>query len=264
LDNIQVQLVKDVHAMIGADHKRQVRPLRSYRRVLADVTLHLLVYLSTNCYSSIASGVGRPEQHPSSSDYFCGPRCVKFILDYFHPPAADEDLYSLVRDIQGIEARTVNAGTSLKQLELALIERGIFTAAVSISSESMKSINWKYPILVHTESTNPQTTSLGHFIVWLPGNDSNPAQLWNGLNGLHPFDHESLDSVMTQAAILTSPQPIGSEELEELLASPNGDIKPLAAVIAVLSVTFFSISGAVHLSMRRSRLPVVECKDDMR
>gem|GEM_PF-5637415 len=144
-----------------------------------------------------------PESN-AGGDFVCGPRCVRFLLDYFSRPK--ETLTELVQDMQWPE---IEAGSSLAEIESALNARKIYTTAMKLSSDAV--LAWEHPVIVHLEKGVDD--SLGHFVVWLPGSDERVCNVWNGVTGVQTGQWKQLRTKMSGYVLLTSPNAIAENAL---------------------------------------------------
>ncbi len=94
----------------------------------------------------------RPSQN---GDMICGPRCVKYILDFYD---RDSDLISIIQEMQG---GSLESGTSLAFIERSLADRGLYVCALQVSSDAV--LSFPYPVVVHLAATEQEP--LGHFAV---------------------------------------------------------------------------------------------------
>ena len=142
-----------------------------------------------------ASSSASPTSDLQSVDVACGPRCVKYTLDYYG--ADDVSVVELMRELQG---PFIESGTSLAGIEAAIRRRGLGATAVQVDPGIP--LDWDYPVILHLRS-GEQTG--GHFVVWLPVSRSNNAVVWNGLLGLDETEWSRLSLEMSGAALLTAP-----------------------------------------------------------
>ena len=124
-----------------------------YRAMVASVGMVIL---------SASSAQGQSNREQSFDQAICGPRCVKYVLDFYKPENGD-DLVGLIRELQW---PNMERGTSLADIGRALEKRGISTRAVRVPRGVF--IDWRFPVIVHCQ---PNSSKIGHFVVALPADD---------------------------------------------------------------------------------------------
>lgn len=163
----------------------------------------------------------------------CGPRCVKYLLDYYGR-GSDCDLTTLIQELQWPH---FERGASLSDVAQALSSRGVYTLA--IDSNHAAYITWEFPAIIHLNGE-----SLGHFVVLLPSRDDNWVQIWSGLEGLQTVATHAIQGKATGAILLTSTSPIGNDVVERMsiwLLPPSSDYLIFAAnvLLAVIATIIF-------------------------
>ena len=106
-------------------------------------------------------------------DIICGPRCLKFLLEYYQKDKKVE-LIDLVKEVQW---PAIESGASLKALKQSLESRGIYTRIVKASFDSEFQKN--FPVIVHLSRQG----ELGHYIIQLPQSVEGRQVFWVGLDG---------------------------------------------------------------------------------
>jgi hypothetical protein len=146
------------------------------------------------CFLAIPNLMGQASG--PSSDMICGPRCLDYLLYWYD---MEEDLSDLMWELQN---GRFEEPVSLRHLSDALSKRGIYSRAVEIQTGA--TLTWSYPVIVHM--THPQT--YGHFIVWIPPNESHGALYWLGLSGFTAKLSEESQNRLSGIVLLTAPSPI--------------------------------------------------------
>lgn len=136
-----------------------------------------------------------------TSDYYCGPRCVDYVLKFF-AKNSEHSLYDLVNSMHDSGN---DSGSPLTFVEHELNQRGVYTQGVKIDPLELSQIAWKYPIILHLK-TSSAGSGTGHYVVWLPNSSFEHADIWDGLNGIVNTDYSSLSSRMSGMALITSTQ----------------------------------------------------------
>lgn len=178
----------------------------AFRLATAFVGRRLTMGVSVVIWFVVCLGIGtnsdatEPAVSPRSrGDVVCGPRCVQYVLQHY---GIESDLIDLVKETQS----DFEAGASLANLNDALRRRGVFTAALKLSPNSV--LQWPHPVLMHLSS---ETEGMGHFVVWLPTQDGSESQVWNGLSGTQTGPESVLAKKRSGYVLLTAtaeiPQP---------------------------------------------------------
>jgi ABC-type bacteriocin/lantibiotic exporter with double-glycine peptidase domain len=102
----------------------------------------------------------------------------------------------------------LEAGTSLDDINQALLKRGIYTKVWQLGRD--ESLRWSHPVVVHL--TEPGNTD-GHFAVWLPASSSTRQHIWMGITGIVEFSSDSFLKQRSAVVLLTSRTKIGEENL---------------------------------------------------
>lgn len=167
----------------------------------------------------------------------CGPHCVKAALEWYG--VETPDVLALSDDIQGLG----KDGSTLADIEAALLRRGVYTAAVRLPSNSASRINWPYPTILHLRP--PRTGEPGHFVVRLPGRDA--GAVFFDMAGVQLSWDEFL-ARQSGAVLLSSPRAIHSAEIAKVTeydeAAPSWRIAITAAFVCVFA--FFAILKSVR------------------
>lgn len=142
--------------------------------------------------------ISHDQENSNIGDQICGPKCVRYLLDYYEKP---EDVVSLIREMQWPDIRH---GTSLKDLADALEKRGIFTSALQVSPYSR--IVHSEPVIVHLKPKSEG--ELGHFVVWLPSSSGRTVRYWNTDGKISEVNERKWRENGVDAVLLTSPKPI--------------------------------------------------------
>jgi hypothetical protein len=143
--------------------------------------------------------IEEPENKKNVGDTICGPKCVRFLLDYYGKE--QEDIIRLVREIQYPE---LLEGATLSKVAEALEKREIYTFAMKIKP-SVRLV-WNYPVIVHLSSHSEE--QIGHYVVWLPDSRDNDLRIWNGDQGIQNHQERIWSQERSGAVLLTSPEPI--------------------------------------------------------
>ena len=144
-----------------------------------------------------------PEDLRNPNGLVCGPRVVQYILKH---NGQDVELIELIREMQWPK---MTQGSSFVEIEDALQQRGIHTAAIQFPLKNTALV-WTEPVIVHFQ---PETDeSLGHFVVWLPKSTRNTSFFWDGLNGVQTLERKQFIKKMSGAVILTSPDDINDPQ----------------------------------------------------
>jgi ABC-type bacteriocin/lantibiotic exporter with double-glycine peptidase domain len=162
----------------------------------------------TNCFTVFKGEDSREYSRSKSiesvkptSDVICGPRCVKYILDYYKYDSVE--ISELAREMQWPE---IEKGASLNSLTDSLEKRGVFTFALSISNSAK--LIWPDPVIVHYGSQ--ARDNIGHYVVWLPESSESEIVIWNGNEGIQYLSQSDWMQSRSGAILLTSSQPINN------------------------------------------------------
>lgn len=169
----------------------------------------------------------------SPGDFYCGPRCVRFLLEWYG--LSSPELSEVIREMQPSH---VEAGTSLADVGSALQRRGVHTRAIDVPGDSV--LAWDSPVVVHLKPE--EAGQLGHFAVWLPSSTEQTSDLWVGINGVVSGPTDVLRQSMTDVALLTSPTEIVDDAIATRSATSASSI-----MIFFADVLFFSILCVVIL-----------------
>lgn len=185
-----------------------IRGIQLYFRVV--LTILLIVYVGCIHGSHNAYGMQPAEmttkERERNTDFLCGPRCVRFLLDFYgHSP--DVDLLQLVREMQW---PAMENGSSLVDIKAKLEDNGVYTQSAFIDDPaSINEFSWRYPVVVHMKG-DEGIGSLGHFSVLLPSSDKTTARVWCGLSGIQTCSWRHLAQKLSGYVLLTAPQSIDS------------------------------------------------------
>ncbi len=133
---------------------------------------------------------GEPAQTTRAVDTLCGPRCVKFILEYMGNEVPS--LHSLIREIQGGDPMQP---ANIKSLQDALRKRGLNWSAVKCDREGLMHLD--VPVIVHTPEGN------GHFLVLLRTRGE-VVELWDGASGTSVEKSDVFRERLTGYALIPS------------------------------------------------------------
>jgi hypothetical protein len=131
-----------------------------------------------------------------SLDVVCGPRCVRYVLDWYHVPSGS--LFDLISELQGNQ---VESGSSMADIRSALEDRGVATAA--IHWKPGVPIQSRNPVIVHFPPGRDSKSRSGHFVVWLPHSGRGRVRFWNGLNGTETINDNEFYAKMSGPILLT-------------------------------------------------------------
>ncbi len=135
----------------------------------------------------------------------CGPKCVAYILDFYHRPWSN-DVLELARAMQWPES---NSGVSLGEVAQTLREHGIYCKKLELSDTAQ--LVWKYPVIVHWRPRGFHSTSerpVGHFVVWLPESKDDAVRYYDGAFGVREINRPGWHRRRSGVVLLTSPVPI--------------------------------------------------------
>lgn len=206
--------------------------------------LRLILAMAIVCIADGVRATGELAEHEQSLDrVICGPRCVKYVLD-FYGKGNNEELADLVRELQWPD---FNRGASLRDLGEALNRRGIYTMAVTGNRGFC--VEWEHPVIVHF---GEDSSNLGHFVVLLPSEDDKRARVWSGLAGISDVPKKEIVEKSMGAILLTADHPINNEVVSNLapwLSRSSADSwMCVANILAALLVTI------LFVAYRRTRL----------
>ncbi len=115
---------------------------------------------------------------PYRSDVICGPRCVRFILEYYGLSGQPHcTLFDLIREMQW---PAVDDGCSLDDISSALRSRHISNTPKRIPPHHP--IRGSAPVVVHLQQPH---MDIGHFAIWLPSSSATTVNLWSYPDGVY-------------------------------------------------------------------------------
>ena len=189
-----------------------------------------LLLISGAC--PVFGGEGEDSRQSQNVDFVCGPRCVRFILQYYGYQSP-----SVTKLAEQLQLPIVEDGSSLGQIASMLSGRGVQVKAVRFDVGNP--IKWIHPVILHLDG---EAQEFGHFLVWLPSASESKVTVWDGLRGVRTEDPGKFSSRLSGVALLTAPS---DESIEEILRSESRYTWTLAAS-SMLSVT------AILYATRRS------------
>jgi ABC-type bacteriocin/lantibiotic exporter with double-glycine peptidase domain len=174
------------------------------KRIIVIFSLLLIICFTSTFHGEetekgISEHIEEPESKKNIGDTICGPKCVRFLLDYYGKE--QEYIIRLVREIQYPE---LFEGATLSKVAEALEKRGIYTFAMKIKPSAR--LVWKYPVIVHLYPRSEE--QIGHYVVWLPDSQDNNVRIWNGDQGIQNHQERIWSQERSGAVLLTSPEPI--------------------------------------------------------
>ncbi len=167
-------------------------------RIVHFATLRVSILACVACLFPLTANV-RPAVASPARDTICGPRCVRFLLEYFDADdQPNSQLLDLVREMQW---PNIGNGCSLDDIRVALERRSI---AVSLQKvDCSQPLRMQSPAVVHLRA---DTEPIGHFAVWLPSSSATSVDLWTFPNGLTRLTGEEFAKVRHEL-ILATPAP---------------------------------------------------------
>lgn len=153
-------------------------------------------------YLGASKGLGAEALDLSASELVCGPRCVRFLLEYYGK-GKDTELVELIRETQWPD---LERGASLAALSKSLEGRGIYTHALRLPAEA--GLRWPFPVILHLQGVTPGDSAGGHYVVWLPESSPSRTLVISGLDQLHEGPFSRLSQRMSGYVLLTSNRPI--------------------------------------------------------
>lgn len=190
----------------------------------------------------------------SGSDMICGPRCVSYILDYYHKDQIQ--LVDLVREMQWPD---IEKGATIKSIETSLNSRDVYTKAVKIDPSSR--LQWPFPVIVHLE----EPPEMGHYVVWLPTSTADQEIIWAGLTGLLQGSAAAISEKRSGAVILTSPKPIS--DISHAARHRNDTIVTVikgALALVVVSISTSLVFLTIHRYLRTRKQVGIIAKVNLR
>lgn len=172
---------------------------------------HLIVTVVCLTLSSADATVTAKEARNAESerDTLCGPRCVRFLLEYYGLEAngSNNDLATLVKELQW---PVLEKGSTLSGLQQSLAARGIETRAETVMPD--QPLRSRTPVIVHL--TTPKD-ELGHFVVWLPSSSRATVDYWSYPAGLLRMNAETFNNRRSNIVLpVTSPAALQSDNTD--------------------------------------------------
>ena len=135
---------------------------------------------------------GDREEHQQSADVYCGPRCVRHLLQHFRQP--DCGILELAD-----EMNMHDAGVSLGDIKASLERRGLKTATFSVPEGEM--IESYSPVIMHLNSKDHKS-QLGHFCILMPTSTPTRCDIWVGLEGVQTGSPVDARKLMSGSALV--------------------------------------------------------------
>lgn len=182
----------------------------------------------------------------STSDFICGPRCVKFILSQYSR-GEDLELLDLVKKLQWPE---LERGCTLNDIEELLKSEGIYCKSVYAKPHDLLTLRWNYPVILHLVDAGQD--NVGHFVVLLPNADASQRsiKIWNGLNGYQKGEANQLKDQLSGYALITSPKPLRRSDL--VIYAPADTLLSQREITALFGVVSGGLAFLLYL---RGRCP---------
>jgi ABC-type bacteriocin/lantibiotic exporter with double-glycine peptidase domain len=176
-----------------------------------------------------------------SGDNVCGPRCVKFLLQWYHKQ--DVPLIDLVREMQW---PNIERGSSLEDIAHAINSRGISTLGCKV--QDLEALNWEFPVVLYLDSATG--APLGHFVVMLPKDDSQPQQVFCALGSWAPkkIDISWLTNHYSGNLLLTANNSIDDSVLDTFHSKRDANFAIFAVCFACVAI----FVGTIEWLRRRS------------
>lgn len=163
----------------------------------------------------------------SSSDQYCGPYCVQYLLK--SQLNLSVDVVDLIKETQW---PSLEVGADLQRLQESLNRRGIHTQALQIGPGD--DLVWQAPVLVHLNRPVESTSSDEHFVVWLPSSTAQQVDIWDGGNGLRAMTPSAFRSLRSGYVLLTSMDQIADSRSSVIRRSPYISISAVVTVVLVI------------------------------
>lgn len=187
-------------------------------------------------FASLGSSPAPPQNKtlpPEASNFICGPRCVKRVLEHY---GQHVELIDLVRELQGV---AVDRPASLAVMKAALEQHGIHVVGIQLRPSDLRWLCWQGPTIAHLAGSGSEG---GHFCVVFPAHrDGSSLCVWDGLDGtsMRPIDEFAAEA--SGVILLTSRLPI--PEQPECL-DRGGWIFPLGATVVIVPAIVFLLVRA--------------------
>ena len=195
---------------------------------------------------------GDRSEHPQSADVYCGPRCVRHLLQHFRLPSSG------ILELAD-EMKMLDEGVSLGDIKASLERRGLKTAAYSVPEGEM--IESDSPVILHLNAKD-QNSPLGHFCILMPTSTPTRCDIWVGLEGVQSGSPVVARQLMSGAALVveTREPSAMSRKLSRvrIWIAMHAHFATIITPVVILIVVF------VYVPVKRTReteLPVetIEC-----
>lgn len=179
----------------------------------------------------------------STTDPYCGPRCVHFILEQYGiegtSVAGFANQLAMSGDAQGVDLSSI-AGL--------LEQHGLHTQAFRGHHGMVP--QWPHPVLVHTAAAG-DADGVGHYIVLLPNCTRSEGIAWDGLHGKTSVATFELSDRIAGGVLLTSSEPIDARAAPFVFTNDEIAYRTgIALSIAILVI----LSPAIPAICRRKPL----------
>ena len=173
----------------------------------ADPSVDAMMASGSNRVESVSPRVAEVE----AVDWYCGPRCVHFVLSLLGSRERD-----LVEYINEFNWTADDEGVSLLAISELLQREGVHTIAYEGRSGFIPV--WPHPAILHVHSHD--LVDRGHFVVLMPNATRSSAVIWDGPRGSRRVSTGEISTMIKGGVLLTSPDPI-SEIVEPFVMTAD-------------------------------------------